>query len=50
MTHRRNDVAREAKSVLLGITAARAAGFPLGALEERIMALVEVEKASEKNS
>jgi len=44
--HRKNDIAREAKNVLLGITSARAAGFPLGALEERVMALIEAERTA----
>lgn len=34
----------EAKRVLLGITAARAAGFPLGELEQRVLGVLEAEK------
>lgn len=41
-------IADEARTVLLGITAARAAGFPLGELEERIMKLIAAEKVAEE--
>lgn len=41
---------REAKNVLLGITAARAAGFPLAKLEDEVMKLIEEEKAAEEKT
>lgn len=45
--HARNAVAREAKNVLLGITAARAAGFPLDVLEDLVMKLIDEEQKAE---
>lgn len=45
--HAKDALAREAKNVLLGITAARAAGFPLASLEDRVMKLIDEEQKAE---
>lgn len=48
VSHRQRELAAEAKRALDDVRAARAAGFPLGEMENRILKLIGAEKAAER--